>query len=51
MFVTIKTLLKAVAAAGPMGWIALVVIAALALSAFGISAMLEIAKANGPNTP
>ena len=43
----VKSLLKAVTTAGPLGWIALVTIAALALSAFAISATLEIVRTHG----
>jgi hypothetical protein len=39
----IETLLRTVAAAGPIGWIAVVTCAALALAAYAISAILTIA--------
>lgn len=39
---TIGTLLRTVAAAGPIGWMALVTCAALALAAYAISAILTI---------
>jgi hypothetical protein len=42
---TIETLLRAVAAAGPVGWMALVTCAALALAAYAISAILTVVHA------
>jgi hypothetical protein len=39
---TIQTLLRTVAAAGPIGWMALVTCAAIALAAYAISAIVTI---------
>lgn len=39
---TIEGVVRAVAAAGPVGWMALVTCAALALAAYAISAILTI---------
>jgi hypothetical protein len=42
MFRAIEHVVRAVVAAGPVGWMALVVCAALALAAYAISAILII---------